>query len=111
MTLRGSLEGRRKEVIDKLTSLGVECRPIVAGNFMKNPVIDYMTYLDHNDYDNANYIHDHGLFIGNDVRDLKENLDMVEIGDLMNQHHHYLKNYLNNEISIKFVVAIHKHIV
>ena len=44
---------------------------------MKNPVIDYMTYLKNGDYPNANYIHDNGLFIGNDVRDLRENIDMV----------------------------------
>ena len=75
--LENHLKGKRNELVKKLRENGVECRPIVAGNFMKNPVIDYMTYLDHNDYDNANYIHDHGLFIGNDVRDLKENLDMV----------------------------------
>ena len=75
--LENHLKGKRNELVKKLRENGVECRPIVAGNFMKNPVIDYMTYLDHNDYDNANYIHDHGLFIGNDVRDLKENIDMV----------------------------------
>ena len=75
--LENHLKGKRDELVKKLRENGVECRPIVAGNFMKNPVIDYMTYLDHNDYDNTNYIHDHGLFIGNDVRDLKENLDMV----------------------------------
>ena len=75
--LENHLKGKRDELVRKLRDNGVECRPIVAGNFMRNPVIDYMTYLDHNDYDNANYIHDHGLFIGNDVRDLKENIDMV----------------------------------
>ncbi len=75
--LENHLKGKRDELVKKLRDSGVECRPIVAGNFMKNPVIDYITYLDHNNYDSANYIHDHGLFIGNDVRDLKENIDMV----------------------------------
>ena len=75
--LENHLKGKRDELVKKLRDSGVECRPIVAGNFMKNPVIDYITYLDHNNYESANYIHDHGLFIGNDVRDLKENIDMV----------------------------------
>ena len=44
---------------------------------MKNPVIDYIDYIDNGSYTNANYIHDNGLFIGNDVRDLKNNIDMV----------------------------------
>lgn len=44
---------------------------------MKNPVIDYLTFIDNKDYQNSNYIHDNGLFIGNDVRDLKENIDLV----------------------------------
>ena len=44
---------------------------------MKNPVINYLDFIDNKDYVVSNYIHDNGLFIGNDVRDLKENLDMV----------------------------------
>jgi hypothetical protein len=44
---------------------------------MKNPVIKYLDYIDNKDYNVADYIHDNGLFIGNDVRDLKENIDMV----------------------------------
>ena len=44
---------------------------------MRNPVIDYMTYVDNKDYTNANYIHENGLFVGNDVVNLKENIDLV----------------------------------
>ena len=43
---------------------------------MNNPVIDYLDYYN-NSCPNADYIHDNGLFIGNDIRDLKENIDMV----------------------------------
>ena len=39
IVLQGNLEGKRKEVIKKLSANGVENRPIVAGNFTKNPVI------------------------------------------------------------------------
>ena len=49
---------------------------------MNNPVIDYLDYYN-NSCPNADYIHENGLFIGNDIRDLKENIDMVY--DLINK--------------------------
>ena len=69
-------EGKRDQLVQKLTENGVECRPIVAGNFMNNPVIDYLDYYD-NSCPNADYIHKNGLFIGNDIRDLRDNIDEV----------------------------------
>ena len=76
IVLQNELEGKRDDLVKKLIENGVECRPIVAGNFMRNPVIDYLEYYNNN-CPNADYIHDNGLFIGNDIRDLKENIDMV----------------------------------
>ena len=76
LVLQNNLEGKRDEVVKKLIENGVECRPIVAGNFMKNPVIDYLEYYN-NSCPNADYIHNNGLFIGNDIRDLTLNIDMV----------------------------------
>jgi len=75
--LEGHLEGKRDALVKELKGNEVECRPIVAGNFMRNPVIDYVTYIDHKDYTNANYIHENGLFIGNDVVNLEQNIDLV----------------------------------
>ena len=76
--LTDKLEGRRDEVIKKLTALGVETRPIIAGNFMKQPVIEYFNYTSTMDgTPNADYLHDNGFFMGNDIMDLKENIDMV----------------------------------
>ena len=75
--LTGNLENQREHVIKQLTELGVETRPIIAGNFMKQPVIDYFTYIGRGTYDNADYLHDNGFFMGNDVTNLKENIDMV----------------------------------
>lgn len=51
----------RKALIDH----GVECRPIVAGNFCRNKVIDYFDYHISGELRNSNIIHDFGLFIGN----------------------------------------------
>ena len=44
---------------------------------MKQPVIEYFTYIGRATYDSADYLHDNGFFMGNDVIDLKENIDMV----------------------------------
>lgn len=45
--------------------MGIEVRPIVAGNFTRNRVIDYMDYSIYGTLENANFIHDNGFFIGN----------------------------------------------
>ncbi len=75
--LTNQLKGKRDSVVKALTENGVECRPIVAGNFIRNPVIDYLDYYENGSYPNANYIHDNGLFIGNDIRDLRDSIDEV----------------------------------
>jgi len=77
IVLIDNLEGKRDLVIKTLSDNGVETRPIVAGNFMKNPVIKYLNYIDNKDYVNADYIHENSFFIGNDVTDLKDNIDFV----------------------------------
>ena len=77
MVFNGNLSGKRAKIVEKFKENEIESRPIVAGNFMKNPVIKYLDYIDNKDYNVADHIHDNGLFIGNDVRDLKENIDMV----------------------------------
>lgn len=55
----------RKQLLAQLNELGFECRPIVAGNFAKNEVVKYFTSEVHGKLKNADYIDQHGLFIGN----------------------------------------------
>ena len=75
--LEDKLEGKRDIVIKALTEIGVETRPIISGNFMKQPAMEYMNHIHRDNYDNADYLHDNGFFIGNDMTDLKENVDLV----------------------------------
>lgn len=65
MVLTGSLASKRDFLVEKLRRAEIECRPIVAGNFTRNPVIKYMTYKIPEELRNADEIHDHGFFIGN----------------------------------------------
>lgn len=55
----------RREVVRELSEKGFECRPIVAGNFAKNPVMSHFDHDIHGSLKNAHYIDENGLFVGN----------------------------------------------
>jgi CDP-6-deoxy-D-xylo-4-hexulose-3-dehydrase len=56
---------KRNEIIKILKKNKISCRPIVAGNFLKNKVIKFFKYSKVSKMKNANYIHDNGFFVGN----------------------------------------------
>lgn len=80
--LKGDLEGRRDEVIELLAAEGVDTRPIVAGNFTKNPVIDRMNTTPMGEYPNADYLDKNGFFLGNDCVNLAGKI--LKVGKLLN---------------------------
>ena len=55
----------REKVLNEFSKQGIETRPIVAGNFTKNKVIDFFNYEIPFKLTNADYLHENGLFIGN----------------------------------------------
>jgi len=55
----------RAGLVQRLEGLGFECRPIVAGNFTKNLVMDHIPHVIHGPLSNAEYIDANGLFVGN----------------------------------------------
>jgi CDP-6-deoxy-D-xylo-4-hexulose-3-dehydrase len=63
--LQNKLIGKRKEIIELLTTNGVETRPIVAGNFTVNPVMKFLKFLPIPPLPAADLIHNEGFFIGN----------------------------------------------
>lgn len=65
LVLEGALADKRQQLVESLRKADIECRPIVAGNFTRNPVIKYMDYDIPEELMNADDIHFHGLFIGN----------------------------------------------
>jgi CDP-6-deoxy-D-xylo-4-hexulose-3-dehydrase len=77
LVLKEHLKGRRKDFVDLLGSLGVETRPIVAGNFVRNPVMKHLNHSALGSFENADYIHDNGFFIGNHHFDVKDELSKV----------------------------------
>lgn len=65
LLIRPGVERRRKELLVALREAGFECRPIVAGNFAKNPVVQYFDHSIHGVLQNASYVDSHGLYVGN----------------------------------------------
>jgi CDP-6-deoxy-D-xylo-4-hexulose-3-dehydrase len=88
LVLRRGTGVTRKALVGALREAKVECRPIVAGNFLRNPVIRHMPHVVHGDLQEANWIHDNGLFIGNHHYDIPAELEHVKTvidGLLVNQ--------------------------
>ena len=67
----------RKKFIDFCDKNNIEYRPIVAGNFTKNKVIDYFDYTIYGDLTNSNILHDTGLFIGNHHFNVKNQINEI----------------------------------
>jgi len=67
----------RDAVLARLKSEGVETRPIVAGNFYRNPVIQHLDYHPDPRLPNADEIHDRGFYIGNHHWDVRPELERL----------------------------------
>lgn len=66
----------RNQILSALSDAGIEYRPIVAGNFTKNPVIRFINHTIHGELVNADRIDRYGFFVGN--------------------HHYGIRNQLNH---------------
>jgi len=60
----------RLAIVKKLEENGIDCRPIVTGDFTKNEVLKYFDYEIFGKVKNANYLDTKGLFVGNHQIDL-----------------------------------------
>jgi CDP-6-deoxy-D-xylo-4-hexulose-3-dehydrase len=78
MVLTGKLSGKRQALVELLTESGIESRPIVAGNFTRNPVISHLPHSIHRDLSAADEMHDNGLFVGNHHYDLSEEFGLLK---------------------------------
>ncbi len=68
----------RDSVIKQLEKQGIESRPIVAGDFLKNPAIKYFDYMLKGEDRVAKMIHERGFFIYNDILDMSERFDILD---------------------------------
>ena len=74
LLLTNKLSSFRDDLINVLKENNIECRPIVAGNFTKNPVIKFMDYDICGELSASDEIDKNGFFVGNDFRDLKNEI-------------------------------------
>jgi len=74
IVIRPGVPLERESVIKVLQKNGIECRPIVAGNFVKNEVIRWFNYEVHGILENAEWIDENGFYVGNHSIDLQEQL-------------------------------------
>lgn len=77
MVLEGSLAGRRREVGAELSKAGIESRPIVAGNFTRNPAMKYLDADVPDALPAADKIHVDGLFVGNRHYETRNSIDVL----------------------------------
>jgi len=77
MIVRPEAGINRKDALEKLGEMGFETRPIVSGNFTKNPVLDLMAHSIHGEMKNADDIDRNGFFIGNHHYNIADGIDLV----------------------------------
>lgn len=77
LVLRPESSVTRPALLAALRDLGFECRPIVTGNFAKNPVVKYFDHEVFGQLPNANHIDQKGLFVGNHHYPIDEAIDAI----------------------------------
>lgn len=75
--LTQELMGKRTIIVNKLLEKGIEVRPIVAGNFVRQKALMYMDHSISGELSNADYIHLNGFFVGNHSKDVHEEIDYL----------------------------------
>ncbi|EKF9174947.1 MULTISPECIES: DegT/DnrJ/EryC1/StrS family aminotransferase [Vibrio] len=68
----------RAELVKKLVENGIECRPIVTGNFLKNKeVLEFFDYEVAGTLEGAEYLDENGLFVGNHQNDIEAEIKLL----------------------------------
>jgi len=84
MTLEGPLRGRRSDIVAALRASGIEARPVVAGNFTRNPVMRFFDARISGPLDAADAVHDNGFFVGNHHYDVGPGL--AKVAEIVSAH-------------------------
>jgi dTDP-4-amino-4,6-dideoxygalactose transaminase len=68
----------RAELVKLLSENGIECRPIVTGNFLKNTeVLEHFDYEISGNLESAEYLDENGLFVGNHQNNIEEEIRLL----------------------------------
>lgn len=77
LVLEGALAGRRADLVAAFAEARIESRPIVAGNFTKNPVMAHLDAIVPDALPAADKVHVDGLFVGNHHYPVTDGIDLV----------------------------------
>ncbi len=65
MLINKKFKKSKRLIFNRLDKLGIENRPIISGNFLKQPALrKYDIRQKSKDFPNANYVHEYGLHVG-----------------------------------------------
>lgn len=78
LVLSQKYAGSRSDLIQALREELIDVRPIVAGNFTKNPVLKHLPHVELGPLVNADKIHADGLFIGNHHYEMNHEFELLE---------------------------------
>lgn len=78
LVLRQKSRAKRDRIVAHLRENGVETRPIVAGNFARQPVFDKLNASVAGSLANADFIHDNGFFVGNHSVPMRREIDYLK---------------------------------
>lgn len=70
----------RDKLVNFLNKNGIETRPIVSGNILKNEMIKYFKVTKYNetDFKNAEFIDQNGFFVGNSHKNLEKEINYLK---------------------------------
>lgn len=77
LVLEESLAGRRADLVAAFAEARIESRPIVAGNFTRNPVMAHLDAIVPDELPAADKVHVDGLFVGNHHYPVRDGIDLV----------------------------------
>jgi CDP-6-deoxy-D-xylo-4-hexulose-3-dehydrase len=78
LILKENAPYNRAELVKKLMENGIECRPIVTGNFLKNKeVLEFFDYEVAGTLEASEYLDENGLFVGNHQNDIEEEIKLL----------------------------------
>lgn len=68
----------RPKLLANLREAGIEHRIVTGGNFLRHDVIEHFPQKRIHSRWQADYVHDHGFFVGNHIYDLKSELELLK---------------------------------
>lgn len=77
MTLQGKMRGKRSALVQAFKEAEIDCRPVVTGNFLRNPVIDKLPHTVSGDIVGADVVDTDGIFVGNHHHPIPAQLDRL----------------------------------